>query len=187
MSQPVWRRRRLTLGSTLAATLATLPAISGEALAQTSRPELSRGDRRFIENAAMGGMAEVELGRMAQQRAADAQVKSFAGTMVQDHGKANEELMSLAAAKGVKLQTQLDRSHQRESDRLAKRSGADFDRDYMDHMVDDHKKDVSDFEKAAKGARDPEVKAWAAKTLPTLQAHLTSARSIQGSLKAASR
>lgn len=155
--------------------------------ADAKRAELARGDRKFIETAALGGMAEVELGKMAQGKASNAQVKEFAQRMVTDHGKANEELMSLASAKGVQPPAALDRSHRNEAEKLGKRSGANFDREYIAHQLSEHRKTVSEFKKAADSAKDPQLKAWAAKTLPTLEEHHKMAQSLHDSLKGKDR
>jgi putative membrane protein len=163
-------------------------ARAGSAPGSTSAPaakraDLARADRKFIENAAMSGMAEVEMGKLAQQKASDAQVKDFAQRMVTDHTKANQELMSLASSKGAQPPAALDRSHRKDAEKMGKKSGADFDRDYMASQVTDHRKAVSDFKKAADSAKDPELKAWAAKTLPTLEEHHKTAQTLHDSLK----
>jgi putative membrane protein len=145
--------------------------------------QLARGDRKFIEEAAEGGMAEVELGKLAQQKSQSTQVKEFGSRMVQDHGKANEELKELAQSKGVQLPAAPDKSHQKDMDKLSKLSGAEFDRQYAAHMLSDHKKDVSEFKKEANQAKDSDVKAFAGKTLPTLQEHLTMAQNLNESVK----
>jgi uncharacterized protein (DUF305 family) len=110
-------------------------------------------------------------------------VKQFAQRMVTDHGKANDELKSIASGKGVTLPTALDKQHQSHSEKLQRLKGPEFDREYMKHMVDDHKKAVADFEKASKSAKDNDVKSFASKTLPTLQEHLKMAQSTQSQLK----
>ncbi|HET9471060.1 MAG TPA: DUF4142 domain-containing protein [Usitatibacter sp.] len=133
---------------------------------------LPHGERKFIEEAAKGGMSEVELGQFAQQHASNPQVKQFAAKMVQDHSKANEELRSLAQAKGVTLPAGPKTMEKHEMGKLAKLQGDAFDREYMDHMVKDHEKDVKDFRKQADKAKDADVKNFAANTLPTLQEHL---------------
>jgi len=102
---------------------------------------------------------------------------------VQDHTRANEELKQLASTKGLQLPTSLDSKHQKDMDRLQKMSGAQFDKAYMSHMVDDHKKDVSDFQKEANSGRDNDLKAFAAKTLPVLQEHLQLAQSTNDAVK----
>lgn len=211
--------------------------------------ELKRADRRFITKAAESSMKEVALSQLAQERATNPQVKSFAQQMVSDHGQLNNDLMQLAARKGVSLEpgsshgwlsgrrdsakrsseatgatattggattgsgmsgtdmasnsngtatgaTDVNgtnssglsagsRDSDLTSDRhyrsLAKKTGAEFDKEYVEMMVDDHESDVKLFEKAAKDAKDPEVRSFASAHLPTLQAHL---QHIQGLDKA---
>lgn len=129
-------------------------------------------DQKFIHEAAEGGMAEVELGRLAQEKASSAEVKSFGKRMVDDHSKANDELKSLAQSKKVTLPSDLDAKDKATRDRLSKLSGAAFDRAYMRTMLADHKKDVNEFRHESTSAKDPDVKSFAAKTLPTLEDHL---------------
>lgn len=150
----------------------------------TGVPPLAAADRKFVNEAALGGMAEVELGKLAQQKAASDQVKQFGAKMVEDHSKANEELKRMAGAKNMMLPASLDKVHQKDVDKLGKLSGTDFDRKYTSLMVSDHKKDVRDFEKASKSAKDPEVKGFATKTLPTLQEHLQMAQGASDAMKA---
>jgi putative membrane protein len=144
---------------------------------------MSSGDKKFMEKAAAGGMAEVELGQLAQQKASSDQVKQFGARMAQDHSKANEELKQLATSKGVQVPASLDKDAQKDKAKLEKLSGADFDREYMKMMVDDHKDDVSAFEKTAKSGKDPELKSFAAKTLPTLQEHKQLAQTTYAAVK----
>jgi len=143
---------------------------------QSPSAKLSHADREFIEDAARGGMAEVELGQFAQQHASGDPVKQFAARMVKDHSKANEELRQLAQEKGVTMPSGPSHMDNHEMSKLAKLTGADFDREYMDNMVKDHEKDVKEFRKQAEKAKDPDVKNFAAKTLPTLQEHLQMAQ-----------
>jgi len=133
----------------------------------------SQSDTKFMKEAAMGGMLEVELGRWAMQNADSEQVKQFGKQMVDDHGKANEELKSLAQSEGVKLPSQLDPKHTKELQRLQRLSGADFDREYMKMMLEDHHKDIKAFNDEGQKGYDPEIKGFALRTLPTLRAHLT--------------
>ena len=137
---------------------------------------VSSGDRKFMEKAAEGGMAEVQMGKLATQKAESDQVKQFGQRMVDDHTKADQQLKQLASTKGVTLPADLDKSSQREYDKLSKLSGAQFDREYMDHMVSDHKKDISEFKSEAKKAQDADVKQFASSTLPTLEEHLNLAQ-----------
>jgi putative membrane protein len=159
----------------------------GLAMSATAQTTLDRGDRKFMEDAAQGGMAEVQLGQLAAQKGQSAGVKQFGQRMVDDHTKANTELKQLASNKGVNLPTDLTSSDKREYDKLSKMNGDAFDREYMKDMVSDHKKDVKDFEKQAKSARDADVKSFASNTLPTLQQHLTLAEQTDGTIRAASR
>jgi putative membrane protein len=173
-----------------AASWAQAPAKPAEPSA-TKAPATDKGlaasDRKFVTEAAQGGLAEVELGKLAAERGSNDAVKQFGQRMVTDHGKVNEEVKGLAPQKGVPLPTALDAKHKKLYDRLSKLSGAEFDRAYMDEMVKDHRKDVSEFRKAAKSAKDPDLKAWAAKTLPTLEAHLKQAETVHAQVKGAGR
>jgi len=140
-------------------------------------------DHSFVEKAAMGGMVEVELGNLAQQKAASAEVKQFGSRMVTDHTKANDELKQIASSKNIDLPTALDKKHRGDVDKFSKMSGAAFDKAYMSHMVDDHKKDVSDFKKEASSGKDADVKGFASKTLPTLEEHLQMAQKTNDAVK----
>jgi putative membrane protein len=135
-------------------------------------------DQQFVSLAATGGLAEVELGRLATQRASRASVQRFGERMVMDHGAMNAELAQLAARKGLRVPTTLDDGHRQDVDRLARLSGDDFDRAYMQHMVADHTKDVAHFERQAQTGTDPDLKALAASALPVLRQHLEMARNV---------
>jgi putative membrane protein len=130
----------------------------------------------FASKAAQGGLAEVEMGRLAAQRAGDPEVKAFGERMVADHSKANAELKSVASKKGLQLPTDMNSEQKSEMDKLAKLSGAEFDKEYMSAMVDDHEEDVKEFETQAKDGNDADIKTFAGKTLPTLQQHLQMAK-----------
>ena len=134
--------------------------------------KMKHPDQHFMKEAAQGGQGEVALGQMAAKQAANEDVKKFGQRMVDDHSKANEELKNLATSEGVILPTDMDEKTKALQQRLAKLSGAEFDRAYMEEMVKDHKKDVAEFEHEATKGNDPEVKNWAAKTVPTLKDHL---------------
>jgi putative membrane protein len=139
---------------------------------------LSPDDKEFVSKAGMGGLAEVMMGNLALQKASNADVKAFGQRMVTDHSKANEELQQLATAKGTSLPAELAGEATDAYDHLNSLSGAAFDKAYMTHMVEDHEKDVAEFDKASTSARDADVKAWAGKTLPTLQSHLQQAKEV---------
>lgn len=148
---------------------------------QTGMRNMSSQDRNFIMDAAMGGMMEVELGRLAAQQASSEAVKQFGQRMVDDHSRANTQLMSIAQSKGITLPTELDEKHRQHVTKMSAMTGPEFDRAYMRMMVNEHQKDVSNFEKQSNRGADPDLKTFASTTLPTLQEHLQMARTLDGS------
>ena len=175
--------RNVVLTATVAIALAAAPAFVKGQKAQKNAGAKQMTDQTFVTKAAAGGMAEVELGKLAQQHAASDQVKQFGSKMAADHQKANEQLKKIAAAKGINLPADMSSSDRREFDKLSKKTGADFDHEYMKEMVSDHKKDVKEFQSAAKSAADPEIKNFASSTLPTLQQHLDMAQQAEAATK----
>jgi putative membrane protein len=149
----------------------------------TSTSTISDADKDFMMKAAQGGMAEVAGGQTASTNAASSSVKDFGNRMVQDHGKANDELKQLASSKGVTLPTEPDAEHKAKLDEMSKKKGKDFDKAYMADMVKDHEEDVAEFQKQSSSAQDPDLKNWVTKTLPTLQDHLKMAKDINSKLK----
>jgi putative membrane protein len=178
------------LFSTLAVTL----LLSGPALAQhqvagpqhnaAAQHELSRKDMEFMKNAAIGGMAEVELGKLAQQNGHSPDVKSFGARMVQDHSRANDQLTNMAKERGVQLPQQLDTEHMAMRDRLAKLQGDAFDRGYIKMMVADHDKDLKEFRRQAQTSQDRELKRFARETLAVIEQHDQLAHNIDRSMVA---
>ena len=158
-------------------------ATAADRATTTSKTKLAKSDADFIKEAAQGGMLEVELGKMAQDKATNTQVKDFGKRMQQDHSKANDELKKLAADKGVDFPAALDKKHLGMVDKFAKLSSADFDRKYMDDMVSDHKTDVKKFQNQADKGKDADLKKWAGQTLPTLKEHLQLAQSTDQQVK----
>jgi putative membrane protein len=146
--------------------------------------KLSSSDASFIGEAAAGGMMEVELGKLATEKASKEKMKDFGRRMEEDHSKANSELKQLASDKGVKLPTALEGKEKSAVERLSQLSGAEFDREYMRAMIADHKQDVSKFESAASKANDPDVTQFASKALPTLKKHLQMAETTGREVKA---
>jgi putative membrane protein len=166
-----------TLAMAIAACL-VVPATSGaRSNTKAAHGQSAKPPQEFIKHAAVGGMAEVKLGELAEQNAQSDAVKSFGKRMRDDHSQANSELAQLAAQKNVTLPKDVDAKHKATYDRLSKLKGADFDRAYMDAMLQDHRHDVAEFQSAAKSS-DPDVQAFASKTLPTLQSHLEEAQQI---------
>lgn len=147
---------------------------------QAGMGNMTSQDRNFVMEAAMGGMMEVELGRIAAQQGMSDAVKQFGQRMVDDHSKANEELMTIASSKGITLPTTLGEKHRAHVTKLSGMTGADFDREYVKMMVSDHRKDVNEFEKQSMRGTDADLKAFATKTLPTLQEHLRMAEALPG-------
>lgn len=137
----------------------------------------------FVSEAAAGGMAEVQLGNLALTRSQNDDVKQIGQQMILDHTKANIELTQLATKKSFTIPTELDSKHKSTVDKLSKLSGAEFDKEYIDDMVKDHEEDIKAFQTQADSGTDPDVKAYAAKTLPILQSHLEMIRGVQSKMK----
>jgi putative membrane protein len=146
--------------------------------ASSSTSASANADQDFISNAAKGNRAEVTLGKMVESKTNNPSVRQFAQQMVKDHTTALNELTQLAQSKNITLPEGLPDDATALQSKLSSASGKTLDKDYMDGMVDDHKKDVSEFQDASQNAKDPDVKQWAAKTLPTLQAHLQKAEQV---------
>jgi putative membrane protein len=173
-------------GQTTQGTTETRPAPqSGSAQRSTTTGQLAAADQAFLKEAATGGLMEVELGRLATEKASSPEVKQFGQRMVDDHSKANQQLSTLAKEKNVQVPTELTGKAKADYDRLSKLSGEQFDRAYMQMMVRDHRKDVGDFRKQSTSAKDAEVKSFASQTLPTLEEHLKLAEQTQSSLSSA--
>jgi putative membrane protein len=150
---------------------------------QGQRGQLAEKDYRFLEKAARGGMEEVQLGELAKQKGVNEAVRSFGDRMVTDHGKANDELKKLAAQKGATWPTVMSHGGQSAIDKLQKATGTDFDKTYAKDMAKDHRTDVKEFQNAAKDLTDPDLRAWAQKTLPVLEQHLGMAENMETTVK----
>ena len=145
--------------------------------------EVSSNADKFMTEAAQGGMMEVELGKLAASKAQSPEVKAFGQRMVVDHGKAGEDLKALAAKKNIKLPTELSGGMKETVDRLSKLSGAEFDKEYVKLMVDDHDEDLEAFQDQADDAEDADVKAFAAKYAPVIKSHYDSIKAINDKMK----
>jgi putative membrane protein len=141
------------------------------------------GDTTFATKAAEGGLAEVQFGNLARERASNPEVKTFAQRMVDDHTKANDELKSIAARENINLPTGMSAKDKATYDRLSKLNGAEFDKAYMRDMVTDHRADIAEFQREAAHGTDPDLKSFAGKTLPTLQQHLQLAEKADSTVK----
>jgi putative membrane protein len=158
---------------------------TGTRNAETNKDDkLSRSDRKFIQQAAEGGMFEVQAAQLAASKATDPGVKSFASKLVGDHTQANNELVQLANAKKVELPAAPPRGKRREVEKLGKMTGKDFDQHFVREVgIKDHEKDIKDFEKAGEKVKDADLKAWVQKTLPHLREHLQMAQKLPESGK----
>jgi putative membrane protein len=144
---------------------------------------VEESDAKFTTDVAASGMAEVELGKLAITKTTNAEIKAFADMMVNDHGKANADLMTIASAKNITLPTALDEMHQKKYDDLAKLSGKDFDKEYVNAMVDGHEKTWDLLDKESKDGKDADLKAFATKTAPVVKGHLDMIKKIKDGLK----
>jgi putative membrane protein len=143
-------------------------------------------DKKFLKDAALGGMTEVELGRLAQQKASSDAVKQFGQKMVDDHTKANDQLKEVASKENIPVPDALDSKHESRISKLAKLSGPDFDKAYIKDQVKDHQQDVSEFKTEADNGSDPNIKQFASNTLPTLEQHLNMAKELNKTEKKSS-
>lgn len=151
--------------------------------AATGGIAVDASDATFATKAAVGGMAEVALGKLALTKTTNPQIKEFANMMVNDHGKANEELMTVAKTKNITLPATTDEEHMKKMSDLEKKSGADFDKAYTKAMVDGHESTLKLMQDEAKDGKDADLKAFAAKTAPIVQVHLTMINKIDKSMK----
>jgi len=144
---------------------------------------VDEADAKFTTQAAVGGMAEVELGKLALEKSSNPQVKEFATMMVKDHGMANTELMAIAKQKNITLPSTVDDDHKKKMDDLSKKTGADFDKAYVSDMVDGHKSTLKLMEDESKDGKDADLKSFATKTAPVVQSHLVMINKINDSMK----
>ncbi len=138
--------------------------------------------QQFVQKTLSGGMMEVALGNMAASNAQNARVKNFGAMMVADHTQAGNELKQMAGTNSVQVPGAMLPEHQKHVDMMNGKTGKAFDKAYMDMMVTDHKKDISEFEKAAGNSAVQSYKDFAKKTLPTLRKHLDSAQAIRNGM-----
>jgi putative membrane protein len=172
--------------STAAAVLLVQPAaaqnpakLTQQEVQQEAQKPQSEQDRKFAEEAAQGGMLEVELGQLAADRAESEEVREFGQMMVDDHGQANQKLADVAQRKEFQLPQELSDEGKQQRQELEQLSGAEFDRQYVDLMVEDHQKDVESFRTQVQSGEDADLVEFAEETLPTLQGHLDAIRQIQ--------
>jgi putative membrane protein len=172
--------RKAIIAAVVVLAMWTAPAFASGKKRHASTKQIT--DQQFVINAANGNMVEVELGKVAENKTANDEVKNFAKLMVADHEKALTDLKAVAKSQNISLPTQLDSKDQALKDRLDKLSGSAFDRAYMGAMVRDHRADVTEFRTESARAKNAEVKQYASNTLPTLEDHLKLAREIDHSV-----
>jgi len=136
-------------------------------------------DEEFAKKAAQGGMAEVKLGQLAEEKAQSGEVKKFGERMVEDHTKANDQLKEVAMKENINLPSDLDPKDEAKYESLSKLSGPQFDKAYSRAMVKDHAQDIAEFRREATNGQKPDLKRFASETLPTLQSHLRQARQME--------
>ncbi|RFS18879.1 DUF4142 domain-containing protein [Chitinophaga silvatica] len=158
------------------------PADSAQNINEVVKP-VDEHSSQFAVEAATGSMMEVAFGKLAQEKATNERVKAFGAMMVNDHSRLEDEIKSIASKKNITLPADLSEETKKHMEELGKKSGKDFDKSYIDMMVDDHEKDVKAFEKASEDLTDVDLKAWAGNTLPTLKMHLDSAKAVKEALK----
>ena len=187
-------RRDLRRFPAFVAVLALGVAVNAYAQSPRGKPQppvhkagLSLEDAAFANKAAAGGIAAVEMGKLAQQISKTAEVKKLAERIVAERGKANEELKALSAAKGNPLPVSPSRVAMIEMEKVVKLTGAKFDQEYLEDVVEDHKKDVKEFEKQSKAGKDPDLTKWAAEKLPMVKEHLRLAEAAQAKAKGAKK
>lgn len=141
-------------------------------------------DKKFVQDTLLEGMTEVELSKLAAQKSANEEVKQFAQKMTDDRAKADEELKILATKKSIKFPDTIDSKHQSQIDKMAKLSGTDLDKAYLKGQVKDHQQDLREFQMEAQSGSDPDIKTFAAKTLPGIQDRLNQVKNLDKGKKA---
>lgn len=146
-----------------------------------SVPAQKVDDKKFVKEAAIGGLMEVKMGELAASKGSTDAIKQYGQKMVDDHTKANAQLKDAAAKAGFEVPDSLDAKHQARLDKFAKLSGSDFDKAYAKDQIKDHEADVRAFQAEAQNGSNAVVKGFAAATLPTVQEHLTMAKDLRKS------
>ena len=175
------KHNKPTLLSTAALAVGAFLLLAPDASAADVKTKLNSADTRFIEEETAAGSALVRIGELGAKKAERADIKTFAAMIVADHTKGNAELATLAGSKGVELSSEVDSKNAATHENLEGESGAKFDKEFLSVIVSIHKKCIKNLENAAEDSEDSEVKSWAAKMLPALQAHLQKAEELSSS------
>jgi putative membrane protein len=160
-----------------------LASAFGLSSARAADMDMSAADKSFVMKAAQGGMLEVQTGQLAQSQATSQDVKDFGSKMVEDHGKANDELKGIASSKGIEIPSSLDAKHQKMVDDLKAKSGKDFDDAYLALMTKAHSMDDKLFMKEASSGKDADLKAFADKTDKTIKMHISMLNDVKSKMK----
>jgi len=158
-------------------------AQSATAKDTTSASTQMGASNEFASKATIGGMTEVEMGKLAQTNGGSAEVKDYGKMLETDHAAANADLASIAASENIKLPSAMDEDHSMHVKNMASKTGADFDKAFIPMMVEDHEKDIAEFKQAAASNSNQKIKDFASKALPTLQKHLDKAKVIKSKMK----
>jgi putative membrane protein len=160
--------------------------LAGALIVSSASLAQDKADQKFLKDAMEGNLAEVTMGELAQKNGGSDGVRSFGEMLQQDHSAANEKAESVAQFMGMTPPTEPNRKQKADYDKLSKPSGDKFDREFVNHMVMDHKKDIREYERAAKKKNDP-TGDYAGETLPTLRKHLDTAQSLMGNVGSGKR
>ena len=168
-----------SLGPAAIAALALIAGGVASAQSPSAPATASSTDRRFVQEAGAGSAAEVALGKLATQKASRDEVKQLGQQMVEDHSKSGDELKQVAGAKGMTAPDAPTPAQQKAAEQITQRSGAAFDKSFLNQMALDHKKTIALFRRESRSGSDPDLKGFATKMLPTLEEHLKMVRSLQ--------
>lgn len=169
----------ITVGLASALALTSAVSFGAEKEEKSAASAKSSVDAKFIKKAAIGGMTEVELGKIAAKNGQKDDVKSFGDRMVKDHGKANDDLKSIASKMDVKVPEKVNAKHQAMIDKFSKMSADSFDAAYVKAMVQDHKKDIAEFEEAQGEVNNEDLKKFISDTVPIMKEHLEMVEKMQ--------
>lgn len=150
--------------------------------ARSEKSSVVKSDQRFLVEAAMGSLAEVNLGQLGLDRAQSQDVKKFAQRLMDDHGKSLAQMQALADKQEIKMPEQVDEKHNQVFAKLSRVGGKEFDQTFVREMIKDHEANVRAFEKESLSVNNPQIKAWAQETLPVLREHLQSAQDLSKQL-----
>lgn len=169
---------KMNLPTLIAATVVAGAAFLGTAQADNKSP-LAAADQKFVKEAAQSGASEVKVAELAVKKAENSEVKTLAETVIKHHTELNTELATVAKAKGVELSSTAPAAAADTVQTLEQQSGKNFDKEFLQNLIASHKKSIKNYEAAAEGAQDAELKAWANKNLPTLKLHLDQATALE--------